>query len=171
MAKKKEEKTNVMRILDQRKIPYTARFYEDSQGPEGTREYGVHVAEALGQDPARGFKTLVARGASKGIYVFEVPAPENLDLKKAARAVGEKSIQLLHVSEINAVTGYIRGGCSPVGMKKRFRTFIDESAGAFDTIFVSAGKRGVQMEVSPVGLASFCGAAFAPIAAHEEESE
>ena len=89
MAKKKEEKTNVMRILDQRKIPYTARFYEDSQGPEGTREYGVHVAEALGQDPARGFKTLVARGASKGIYVFEVPAPENLDLKKAARAVGE----------------------------------------------------------------------------------
>ena len=91
MAKKKEEKTNVMRILDQRKIPYTARFYEDSQGPEGTREYGVHVAEALGQDPARGFKTLVARGASKGIYVFEVPAPENLDLKKAARAVGEKS--------------------------------------------------------------------------------
>ena len=86
MAKKKEEKTNVMRILDQRKIPYTARFYEDSQGPEGTREYGVHVAEALGQDPARGFKTLVARGASKGIYVFEVPAPENLDLKKAARA-------------------------------------------------------------------------------------
>ena len=89
MAKKKEEKTNVMRILDQRKIPYTARFYEDSRGPEGTREYGVHVAEALGQDPARGFKTLVARGASKGIYVFEVPAPENLDLKKAARAVGE----------------------------------------------------------------------------------
>ena len=122
MAKKKEEKTNVMRILDQRKIPYTARFYEDSQGPEGTREYGVHVAEALGQDPARGFKTLVARGASKGIYVFEVPAPENLDLKKAARAVGEKSIELLHVAEINAVTGYIRGGCSPVGMKKQYPT-------------------------------------------------
>ena len=76
MAKKKEEKTNVMRILDQKRIPYTARFYEDGQGPEGTREYGVHVAEALGQDPARGFKTLVARGASKGIYVFEVPAAE-----------------------------------------------------------------------------------------------
>ena len=91
MAKKKEEKTNVMRILDQKKIPYTARFYEDSEGPEGTREYGVHVAQALGQDPARGFKTLVARGASKGIYVFEVPVAESLDLKKAARAVGEKS--------------------------------------------------------------------------------
>ena len=90
MAKKKEEKTNVMRVLDQRRIPYTARFYEDGAGPEGTREYGVHVAQALGQDPARGFKTLVARGASKGIYVFEVPVAESLDLKKAARAVGEK---------------------------------------------------------------------------------
>ena len=82
MAKHKEEKTNVMRILDQKKIPYTARFYEEGEGPEGTREYGVHVAQALGQDPARGFKTLVARGASKGIYVFEVPVAETLDLKK-----------------------------------------------------------------------------------------
>ena len=109
MAKNKEEKTNVMRILDQKKIPYTARFYEESEGPEGTREYGVHIAQTLGQDPARGFKTLVARGASGGIYVFEVPAAENLDLKKAARAAGEKSVELLHVAEINAVTGYIRG--------------------------------------------------------------
>ena len=92
MAKKKEEKTNVMRILDQKKIPYTARFYEDGQGPEGTREYGVHVAEALGQDPARGFKTLVARGASKGIYVFEVPVAENLDLKKAPRRWGRSPL-------------------------------------------------------------------------------
>ena len=91
MAKHKEEKTNVMRILDREKIPYTARFYEETQGPEGTREYGLHVAEALGQDPARGFKTLAARGASGGICIFEVPAAENLDLKKAARAVGEKS--------------------------------------------------------------------------------
>lgn len=115
MAKQKQEKTNVMRILDQKKIPYTAHFYDESQGPEGTREYGVHVAAALGQDPARGFKTLAARGASKGIYIFEVPVAESLDLKKAAKAVGEKSIELLHVSEINAITGYIRGGCSPVG--------------------------------------------------------
>ena len=92
MAKNKEEKTNVMRILDQKKIPYTARFYEESEGPEGTREYGVHIAQTLGQYPARGFKTLVARGASGGIYVFEVPAAENLDLKKAARAAGEKSV-------------------------------------------------------------------------------
>ena len=145
MAKKKEEKTNVMRILDQRKIPYTARFYEDSQGPEGTREYGVHVAEALGQDPARGFKTLVARGASKGIYVFEVPAPENLDLKKAARAVGEKSIELLHVAEINAVTGYIRGGCSPVGMKKQYPTVFHRTALDYETVYISAGKIGAQV--------------------------
>ena len=142
MAKKKEEKTNVMRILDQRKIPYTARFYEDSQGPEGTREYGVHVAEALGQDPARGFKTLVARGASKGIYVFEVPAPENLDLKKAARAVGEKSIAMLHQKELLPLTGYVHGGCSPVGMKKQYPTVFHETAEILDTIMVSAGKIG-----------------------------
>ena len=152
MAKKKEEKTNVMRILDQRKIPYTARFYEDSQGPEGTREYGVHVAEALGQDPARGFKTLVARGASKGIYVFEVPAPENLDLKKAARAVGEKSIAMLHVSELTPLTGYVRGGCSPVGMKKQLRTVFASQALAQETILVSAGKIGYQVEVAPQAL-------------------
>ena len=152
MAKKKEEKTNVMRILDQRKIPYTARFYEDSRGPEGTREYGVHVAEALGQDPARGFKTLVARGASKGIYVFEVPAPENLDLKKAARAVGEKSIELLHVAEINAVTGYIRGGCSPVGMKKQYPTVFHRTALDYETVYISAGRIGAQVESQGEGV-------------------
>ena len=152
MAKHKEEKTNVMRVLDQRKIPYTARFYEDGEGPEGTREYGVHVAQALGQDPRRGFKTLVAKGASGGIYVFEVPVAENLDLKKAARAVGEKSIQLLHVSEINAVTGYIRGGCSPVGMKKLYHTVFHETALDYDTIYISAGKIGAQVELAPQAL-------------------
>ena len=155
MAKQKQEKTNVMRVLDQKKIPYTARFYEESAGPEGTREYGVHVAQALGQDPRRGFKTLVARGASKGIYVFEVPVAETLDLKKAAKAVGEKSIELLHVAEINAVTGYIRGGCSPVGMKKKYPTFFDETALLFEEIAVSAGERGHQMLLSPERLAQF----------------
>ena len=155
MAKKKEEKTNVMRILDQRKIPYTARFYEDSQGPEGTREYGVHVAEALGQDPAR--------GASKGIYVFEVPAPENLDLKKAARAVGEKSIELLHVAEINAVTGYIRGGCSPVGMKKQYPTVFHRTALDYETVYISAGKIGAQVELAPRALLDLLGASTADI--------
>ena len=163
MAKKKEEKTNVMRILDQKRIPSTARCYGDGQGPEGTREYGVHGAEALGQDPARGFKTLVARGASKGIYVFEVPAAESLDLKKAAKAVGEKSVELLHVAEINAVTGYIRGGCSPVGMKKLYPTVFHETALDYDTIYISGGKIGAQVEVPPGPLLDLLGAATADI--------
>ena len=152
MAKNKEDKTNVMRILDQKKIPYTARFYEEGDGPMGSREYGLHVAQALGVDPARSFKTLVARGASKGIYVYEVPVAENLDLKKAARAVGEKSIELVHVAEINDVTGYIRGGCSPIGMKKQFPTVLHETALDFDTIDVSGGKIGVSVELSPKDL-------------------
>ena len=163
MSKRKEERTNVMRILDQRRIPYTARFYEGEGGPEGTREYGLHVAQALGQDPARGFKTLVARGASQGIYVFEVPAAESLDLKKAAKAVGEKSVELLHVAEINAVTGYIRGGCSPVGMKKLYPTVFHETALDYDTIYISGGKIGAQVEVAPGSLLDLLGAATADI--------
>lgn len=157
MAKHKEEKTNVMRILDQKKIPYTARFYEDSQGTQGTREYGVHVAQALGRDPARGFKTLVARGASKGIYVFEVPVAENLDLKKAAKAVGEKSIAMIHQKELLPLTGYVHGGCSPVGMKKQFPTVFHETAEIIDTITVSAGKIGYQVELAPADLIALVG--------------
>lgn len=163
MAKQKQEKTNVMRILDQKKIPYTAHFYDESQGPEGTREYGVHVAAALGQDPARGFKTLAARGASKGIYIFEVPVSESLDLKKAAKAVGEKSIELLHVSEINAITGYIRGGCSPVGMKKQYPTVFHETAEIIDTIMVSAGKIGYQVQLNPADLIALVGGTTADV--------
>ena len=163
MAKKKEEKTNVMRILDQKKIPYTARFYEEGDGPMGSREYGLHVAQTLGVDPARSFKTLVARGASKGIYVYEVPVAENLDLKKAAKAVGEKSIELLHVAEINAVTGYIRGGCSPIGMKKQFPTVLHESALAFDTIDISGGRIGASVELSPRDLLALVGGTAADI--------
>ena len=150
--RKKEEKTNVMRILDQKKIPYTAHYYEESDGPEGTREYGLHVAQALGQDPKRAFKTLTARGASKDIYVFDIPTPDSLDLKKAAKAVGEKSIELLHVSEITAVTGYVRGGCSPIGMKKSFPTVFHVSALDFPTIYISAGKIGAQVEAAPGDL-------------------
>ncbi|BAK97822.1 putative cysteinyl-tRNA(Pro/Cys) deacylase [Oscillibacter valericigenes Sjm18-20] len=161
--KQKEEKTNVMRILDQKKVPYTAHFYEESDGPEGDREYGLHVAQAMGQDAARVFKTLVARGASKNIYVYEVPVAENLDLKKAAKAVEEKSIELLHVAEINSVTGYVRGGCSPVGMKKRFPTVFHCTAKKFDRIYISAGKIGAQVEVSTVGLLSLLGAATVDI--------
>ena len=163
MAKKKDEKTNVMRILDQKKIPYTAHFYEEGDGPMGSREYGLHVAQALGVDPERSFKTLVARGASKGIYVFEVPVAETLDLKKAARAVGEKSIELLHVAEINAVTGYIRGGCSPVGMKKQYPVVFHETALAFDTIYISGGKIGAQVELAPQALLDLLRAGTADI--------
>lgn len=152
MAKKKDEKTNVMRILDQKKIPYTAHFYEESEGPEGTREYGVHVAQALGQDPERAFKTLVAKGASGWYYVFDIPTPASLDLKKAARAAGEKSVELLPVKDITAVTGYIRGGCSPVGMKKQYPTIFHQTALEFESIYVSAGKIGAQVEVAPGAL-------------------
>ena len=152
MAKKKDEKTNVMRILDQKKIPYIPHFYEEEEGPEGTRDYGVHVAQALGQDPRRGFKTLVAKGASGAYHVFDIPATDSLDLKKAAKAAGEKSIDLLPVKDITAVTGYIRGGCSPVGMKKQYPTIFHQTALEFETIYVSAGKIGAQVEVEPRAL-------------------
>ena len=152
MAKKKEEKTNVMRILDQKKIPYTPHFYEEQEGPEGTRDYGVHVAQALGQDPKRAFKTLVAKGASGTFHVFDIPVEESLDLKKAAKAAGEKSVELLPVKDITAVTGYIRGGCSPVGMKKSYPTLFHKTALDFETIYISAGKIGAQVEAEPGAL-------------------
>lgn len=163
MAKKKDEKTNVMRILDQKKVPYTPHFYEEGEGPEGTREYGVHVAQALGQDPKRAFKTLVAKGASGGYYVFDIPTPDSLDLKKAARAAGEKSVELLPVKDITAVTGYVRGGCSPVGMKKQYPAVFHETALEFDTVYVSAGKIGAQVEVEPHALLALLGASTADI--------
>ncbi len=165
MAKKKDEKTNVMRILDQKKIPYTPHFYEEGEGPEGTREYGVHVAQALGQDPKRAFKTLVAKGASGSYYVFDIPAPDSLDLKKAAKAAGEKSVELLAVKDITAVTGYVRGGCSPVGMKKQYPAVFHRTALDFPTIYISAGKIGAQVEVEPKALLSLLRAGTADITA------
>ena len=150
--KKKIEKTNVMRILVQKKIPYTAHFYDESESPQGTSEYGEHIAAILGQDPARVFKTLVAQGASQNYYVFELPAAASLDLKKAARAAGEKSVELLHVADINTITGYIRGGCSPVGMKKQFPTIFHETALNYPSIIISGGKIGAQVEVAPQPL-------------------
>ena len=152
MAKHKEEKTNVMRTLDQKKIPYTAHFYEDHEGPEGTRDYGVHVAQVLGQDPARVFRTLVTQGADRNYYVFVVPVLAELDLKKAAKAAGVKSVAMIHVADINKVTGYIRGGCSPVGMKKQFVTVYDESCLAQQTMLVSGGRIGTQIECAPADL-------------------
>ena len=117
MAKNKEEKTNVMRTLDQRKVPYTPHTY-DPNGPVD----GVSVAAGLGMAPASVFKTLVAKGASGAYYVFDIPVAESLDLKKAARAVGEKSVAMIHQKELLPLTGYVHGGCSPVGMKKLFPT-------------------------------------------------
>lgn len=163
MAKNREEKTNVMRILEQQGIPYIPHFYQESEGPGGTREYGLRIAQTLGQDPARVFKTLVARGASKGVYVFEVPAAESLDLKKAAKAVGEKSIELLHVTEINAITGYIRGGCSPVGMKKAYPVVFHQTALDHETICISGGKIGTQVEAAPQALVELLRAAAADL--------
>ena len=158
MAKKKEEKTNVMRILDQQGIPYTAHTYP-ADGPID----GVSVAAMLGQDPQQVFKTLVTRAGGGNYYVFDIPVEENLDLKKAAKAVGEKSIAMLPQKELLPLTGYIHGGCSPVGMKKQFPTVFHETAVLFDTICVSAGKVGFQVEVSPADLMALLGASAADV--------
>lgn len=140
-----EQKTNVMRILEQKKIKYHAHEYPHSDAPVD----GVTVAALTGQDVKKVFKTLVLRGVSKNIYVFVIPVAEELDLKKAARAAGEKSVAMIHVSEITPLTGYVRGGCSPIGMKKAYKTFYHESCMEEDTIIVSAGKIGYQIELSP----------------------
>ena len=160
MVKQKEEKTNVMRILEQKGISYTAHAYEHE---EGVAVDGVTVARSLGQDPECVFKTLVARGASKNIYVFVIPVADSLDLKKAARAVGEKSIEMVAVKEINALTGYVRGGCSPVGMKKQYPTVFHETAEIVDTIMVSAGKIGYQVELTPADLVELVGGTLSDI--------
>jgi len=160
MAKQKEEKTNVMRTLEQRGIPYTPHTYEHE---EGVAVDGVTVANSLGQDPECVFKTLVARGASKGIYVFVIPVADSLDLKKAAKSVGEKSIEMVAVKEITALTGYVRGGCSPVGMKKEYPTVFHETAEIIDTIMVSAGKIGYQVELAPDALVDLVGGTLADI--------
>lgn len=161
MAKQgKEEKTNVMRVLEQKGIPYTAHTYEHE---EGVAVDGLTVARSLGQDPECVFKTLVARGASGGLYVFDIPVADSLDLKKAARAVGEKSIAMLHQKELLPLTGYVHGGCSPIGMKKQYPTVFHETAEIVDTIVVSAGKIGCQVELSPAALIELVGATTADI--------
>ena len=158
MAKHKEEKTNVMRVLDQKKIPYTAHTYP-ADGPID----GVSVAGFLGQDVERVFKTLVTKGSTGAYYVFDIPVAENLDLKKAAKAVGEKSIAMLPQKELLPLTGYVHGGCSPVGMKKQFPTVFHETAALYDTICVSAGRIGAQVECRPGDLIGLLQAATADI--------
>ena len=147
MAKNKEEKTNVMRTLEQKKIPYTAFSYD----PDGPID-GVSVAAEVGLDAASVFKTLVTKGASGAYYVFDIPGAENLDLKKAARAVGEKSIAMLPQKELLPLTGYVHGGCSPVGMKKQFPTVFHETVNDLELVAVSAGKIGHQVQVKPADL-------------------
>ena len=154
-----EQKTNVMRALDQKKVRYTPHEY-----PHGAEAVdGVTVAGLIGAAPEQVFKTLVTRGASKSIYVFVIPVAAELDLKKAARAVGEKSIVMIHVSEITALTGYVRGGCSPIGMKKQYKTVYHESALEQETIIVSAGRIGSQVELEPNALATLTRGQFADI--------
>ncbi len=158
-----EFKTNVMRTLEQKKIKYTAHEYEHGQEAVD----GVTVAEILGQDPDRVFKTLVAQGASKKIYVFVIPVAMKLELKVAAKAVGEKSIAMVHVNDINALTGYVRGGCSPVGMKKRYETVYHSSIIEGETVMVSAGKIGYQVELAPDDLIKITSGKIADIASKE----
>ena len=147
MAKNKEEKTNVMRTLEQKKIPYTAFSYD----PDGPID-GVSVAAETGLDAASVFKTLVTKGTSGAYYVFDIPVAENLDLKKAAKAVGEKSIAMLPQKELLPLTGYVHGGCSPVGMKKQFPTVFHETVNDLELVAVSAGKIGHQVQVKPGDL-------------------
>ena len=159
MAKNKEEKTNVMRTLEQKKIPYTAFSYD----PNGPLD-GVSVAASLGQDPAAVFKTLVTKGAGGAYYVFDIPVAENLDLKKAAKAVGEKSVAMLPQKELLPLTGYVHGGCSPVGMKKLLPTVIDASAEALPEMTVNGGRVGTQVTLEPSRLAALIRAQFAEVA-------
>ena len=156
---KKDEKTNVMRVLEQKGVPYTPHTYPHEDGAVD----GVTVAGMLGQDPDAVFKTLVAKGASGGYYVFDIPVTGTLDLKKAARAVGEKSIAMIPQKELLPLTGYVHGGCSPVGMKKQFPTTFDETCLLFDTIVVSAGKIGYQVELAPAALIALVGGTTADI--------
>ena len=148
-------------MLDRAKIPYEVLSYEYDESDLS----GVHAAQALSLDPAQVFKTLVTRGGKGGVFVFCIPVGAELDLKKAARCAGVKNIEMLHVRELQGLTGYIRGGCSPVGMKKQYPTFIDASADKFGEIYVSAGLRGQQLKVSPRELKEFIGAQFAEVTA------
>ena len=143
----KEVKTNAMRFLEKNKIPYEERTYECDEFIDG-----ITVANALGQPLAETFKTLVARGKTGSFYCFLIPVDRELDLKKAAKSVGEKSVELLHVKELTAVTGYVRGGCTPIGMKKQFMTVVNDTAGSLESFYISGGRIGVQIKVSPRSL-------------------
>ena len=151
-------KTNVMRILDSSKTGYLVQTYDPEDGIDG-----ISVARQLGQDPQQVFKTLVTQGKSRSFYVFVIPVGETLNLKEAARACGEKSVEMIPQKMLLPNTGYVHGGCSPIGMKKLYPTYIDETAQLFDTICVSAGKIGVQIEIGPDDLCCLTKAQYAPL--------
>ncbi|WP_432628585.1 Cys-tRNA(Pro) deacylase [Brotaphodocola sp.] len=153
---KKTEKTNVMRLLDSAGISYGVESYEVDENDLS----GIHVADQLGQDVETVFKTLVLKGEKTGYLVCCIPVAEELDLKKVAKAAGDKKVEMIHVKDLLPLTGYIRGGCSPVGMKKKFPTYIEETAQLFDVIAVSAGQRGLQILVNPEDLRRYTEAEF-----------
>lgn len=155
----KKEKTNAMRMLDRAKVDYEFFTYDTSDGHID----GASVARKMGQDPKQVYKTLVTKGHSGEHFVFVIPVEEELDLKKAAKAVGEKNVEMIAVADLLKTTGYIRGGCSPVGMKKPFKTVVDDSALALDKIYVSGGRIGLQILLSPADLQKTVGAAFEQI--------
>lgn len=158
MAKEKETKTNAMRFLETKKVQYTARYYECDEFIDG-----IDTTTKLNIPAERAFKTLVAQGKSENYYVFVLPVAQELDLKAAARTVNEKSVELIPVKDINAVTGYVRGGCTPIGMKKQYKTVIHASAEQYETIFISGGKIGLQLELNPKQLAKIINARFESI--------
>lgn len=152
-------KTNAMRLLEQGRVPFTAREYQCDED----KDYGRHVAAAIGMPEEQVFKTLVGRGEKLGVLVFCVPVAAELDLKKAARAAGDKKVELVAVKELFGLTGYVRGGCTPVGMKKPYPVFLEETAMLYDAIAVSGGARGLQMVLNPGDLASFTHATVADL--------
>ncbi len=158
------DKTNVMRILDQKKIPYTPHSYDASVTD------GVSVARLIGEQPERVFKTLVTTAGTGAYFVFVIPVAMSLDLKKAAKAVSVKALAMLKQKDLLPLTGYVHGGCSPVGMKKQFKTVIYDSALSLSTFIVSAGRVGCQAELEPKALAALIGATFADIATAEGET-
>ncbi len=147
MAKEKQQKTNAMRILDKKKIPYKVNYYECDEFIDG-----MHIADKLSQPYEISFKTLVTKGKSGEHFVFVLPVDKEIDFKKAAKAVGEKSIEMVHVKDIKDLTGYIRGGCTSIGMKKQFVTVVDSSAEKFGEIIISGGALGIQLMLSPSNL-------------------
>ena len=157
----KEVKTNAMRILDKNKIPYEMIHYECDEFVDG-----LHSAEITGAPVDQSFKTLVMQGKSKQYYVFVLPIAEEVDLKVAAKAVGEKSVEMIHVKDITAITGYVRGGCSPLGMKKQFPTIIHESAKQFDQIYISGGRIGTTIIVNPDAIIGLIRGQYADIIVH-----